>query len=272
MDAYIYTPDNQLSEAIDYMWFDAKEGVDMRITTLPFMHQELIINFGEEFSMQTGDTFYIYTKEGAISGLWQKQMTTRVAGKYNAIGIMLKPQGLHTLFGINAATLAQPQTLHSLWGQGVQNAIAPIEHAATPQQKIKALEKLLLSTAKPQKTNPTVMEFAQMAHHQPLQKGGQKNYLGSKHFSQKKFISSFSCTFGLTPQKYWQLKQVNNAIAQIAQNPQTPLVQIAVDCGFYDQAHFIHLFKRYTGIAPLAYKKMAQAGKVHQAFPNSINA
>jgi AraC-like DNA-binding protein len=68
-----------------------------------------------------------------------------------------------------------------------------------------------------------------------------------------------------------QLKQVNQAISQIAAQQKTPLVQVATDCGFYDQAHFIRIFTRYTGIAPLAYKKIAQAGNVHSVFPNSIN-
>lgn len=271
MNAHIYTPDNELKEVVDYMWFHEEETINASVITLPFMHQELIINFGEKFSVQAGNTQFNYTKSGAISGLWQQQMKTLVAGKYSAIGIMLKPHGLHNLFGINAATLTQPQPLYNFWGMATQNAIAQIEQEPTPSQKIKVLEKLLLTTAQPTHTNSLVMEFAQQVQQDPLQKGRQKSYLSGKHFSQKKFIQQFGATFGLTPQKYLQLKQVNEAITQIAAQPHIPLVQIAVNCGFYDQAHFIRIFTRYTGIMPLAYKKIVRAGNVHSSFPNSIN-
>lgn len=271
MNAYIHIPDNELKEVVDYMWFHQEDNLDAFVITLPFMHQELIINFGEKFSMQAGNKSFNYTKAGCISGLWQKQMTTRVKGRYNAIGIMFKPQGLHRLFGLDASTLTQPQTLYGIWGKNTQSIVAQIEQKPTPDQKIKTLEKLLLANAVPKQTHPLVIEFAQTVQYEPLQKGRQKNYLSNRHFSQKKFIRQFDATFGLTPSKYWQLKQINQAIAQIARHPQTSLVQVAFDCGFYDQAHFIRIFKRYTGITPLTYKKMVKAGNVHSSFPNSIN-
>jgi hypothetical protein len=192
MNAHIYIPDNELKEVVDYMWFHEEEAINASVITLPFMHQELIINFGERFSMQTGNTHFNYTKTGAISGLWQQQITTHVAGKYNAIGIMFKPQGLHNLFGINAATLTQPQPLYNFWGKATQNAIAQIEQEPAPLQKIKVLEKWLLTTAQPARTNTLVMEFAQQVPQEPLQKGRQKSFLSSKHFSQKNLYNSLA--------------------------------------------------------------------------------
>lgn len=272
MSATVYTPDNELKEVIDHMWFDETDHMQETMFTLPFMHQELIINFGGRFSVQTGGSYFSYTQKGGISGLCQQQLTTRVAGKYKALGIMFKPQGLHSLFGINAATLTLPKTLETVWGKKLHNITQEIDEAATPKQKLSIVEKLLLSTAQPKKTDSTVLEFAALTEHEPLQKGRQKKYLQSRHFSQSSFIKQFRATFGLTPQKFLHLKQVNAAIAQIATSPKTPLTDVAIDCGFYDQAHFIRIFKKYTAITPLAYKKKVLAGKVQASFPNTILA
>ncbi len=68
-----------------------------------------------------------------------------------------------------------------------------------------------------------------------------------------KFIRSFKKHTGLTPGSYLLLHRINKAKTLIAQN--MPIVEVALETGFYDQSHFSHYFKKYIGIAPLLYKK-----------------
>ena len=271
MNAHIYIPNNDLKDTIDCIWYQSEEHWEYSSVCIPFLQQEIIINFGQHFSVQTATTQFNYTKAGGVSGIFQQPLTTKVTGKYNAIGILLKPQGLHSLLGINAAQLNTPQTLQYIFGNSILETITQIEQASTPADKIKLFEKFLLAAAKPTKVENTVNDFVETVNHKALQKGTIKAYLANKHFSHKKFISQFSAVFGLTPQKYVQLKQLNKAVAQIAAKPNTPLIHIALDNGFYDHAHFIHTFKTYTRTTPTAYKKAVLAGKVHLSFPNSIN-
>lgn len=74
----------------------------------------------------------------------------------------------------------------------------------------------------------------------------------------------------MTPKKYVQLSLVNAAVAQIAAQPEMPLTEVAYDQGFYDQAHFIRIFKSFTGITPSKYKYAVQRGLTHATFPNVI--
>ncbi len=271
MNALIHIPDNDLKEAIDCIWYQNEEHWEYTSVCIPFLQQEIIINFGQHFSVQTATTRFNYTKVGGVSGIFQQPLTTKVAGKYNAIGIMLKPHGLHSLLGVNAAGLNVPQTLQYLLGDTILQVAVQIEQTPAPADKIKLLQSFLLSAARPAKIDATIHDFVQIISHQTLQKGNIKAYLANKHFAHKKFIARFSAAFGLTPQKYLQLQQLNNAVAQIAAKPNTPLIHIAIDNGFYDHAHFIHTFKAYTHITPTAYKKAVLAGKVQLSFPNAIN-
>lgn len=271
MKAYIYIPDNDLKDTLDCIWYQSEEHWEYSSVCIPFLQQEIIINFGQHFSVQTVTTQFNYTKAGGVSGIFKQPLTTKVAGKYNAIGIMLKPHGLHGLLGVNAAYLNTPQTLQYILGDDILQIAAQIEQTHSDADKIKLLERFLLAAAKPTKIENTVNGFVEELNHQTLQKGNIKAYLANKHFSHKKFISQFSAVFGLTPQKFVQLKQVNDAVTQIAAKPNTPLIHIALDNGFYDHAHFIHTFKTYAGITPTAYKKAVQAGKVNLSFPNAIN-
>ena len=68
-----------------------------------------------------------------------------------------------------------------------------------------------------------------------------------------KFIRLFKKNTGLTPVSYLLLHRINKAKQLIMLD--MPIVQVALETGFYDQSHFTHYFRKYIGIAPLVYKK-----------------
>jgi AraC-like DNA-binding protein len=68
-----------------------------------------------------------------------------------------------------------------------------------------------------------------------------------------KFIRAFRRQTGLTPVSYLLLHRIDKAKQLIA--GAMPLVEVALETGFYDQSHFIHYFKMYVGIAPLEYRQ-----------------
>ena len=67
------------------------------------------------------------------------------------------------------------------------------------------------------------------------------------------FIRTFKIEIGLTPGNYLIMRRIEHAKKMIVQG--LPIVEVALDSGFYDQSHFNHFFKKYTGISPLAFRK-----------------
>ena len=66
-----------------------------------------------------------------------------------------------------------------------------------------------------------------------------------------KFIRWFKAHVGLTPFEYILLKRVICGKKLIQQG--IPLVDVALDTGFYDQSHFTNYFKKYVGVTPKVY-------------------
>ncbi|MDB5278239.1 MAG: AraC family transcriptional regulator [Ferruginibacter sp.] len=66
----------------------------------------------------------------------------------------------------------------------------------------------------------------------------------------KQFSKYFNCTIG----EYKRKLKIEKSIALIKSSRQT-LSQIAQECGFFDQSHFIRTFKKVTGFLPLEYRK-----------------
>jgi len=68
-----------------------------------------------------------------------------------------------------------------------------------------------------------------------------------------KLQRSFKKNIGLTPLEYLTTLRIENAKKLFYMD--VPLVEIALESGFYDQSHFTHSFKKYVGVTPGNYKK-----------------
>lgn len=74
-------------------------------------------------------------------------------------------------------------------------------------------------------------------------------------YSQKHFTDMFKTHVGVTPKAYVKLMRFQYAINEIETNESISWTSIANDSGFYDQAHFIKDFKRFSGFTPEDYLK-----------------
>jgi len=71
------------------------------------------------------------------------------------------------------------------------------------------------------------------------------------NFSTRQFDRKFKEYAGFSPKTYLRLVRLNNAIKGHKTNKS--LTQIAYECGYYDQSHFIHDVKAFTGYHPGFY-------------------
>jgi AraC family transcriptional regulator len=73
------------------------------------------------------------------------------------------------------------------------------------------------------------------------------------------FARTFKYTFGLSPHAFLVRRRMERA-RQLMLKTAAPLAQIAIDCGFFDQAHLSHLFLQLTGETPGSWRR-ARAGQ-----------
>jgi len=76
---------------------------------------------------------------------------------------------------------------------------------------------------------------------------------GQIGLSQRHLIEIFREQVGLTPKAFCRVRRFQHALQSIHNVPQVDWTQVALDCGYYDQAHFIHDFRSYSGLTPSQY-------------------
>ncbi len=68
------------------------------------------------------------------------------------------------------------------------------------------------------------------------------------------FGHAFRLAFGASPHAYVTRRRIEAAEAMMLESA-APLSQVALECGFCDQAHFSRVFRQVRGASPLAWRR-----------------
>ena len=77
---------------------------------------------------------------------------------------------------------------------------------------------------------------------------------GEFHYSDKQIRRMFLQQVGTSPKMFSRIVRANYSL-RLMQNPPSPLTDIAMQAGYFDQPHFIHDFKLVCGLSPQEYRK-----------------
>ena len=76
---------------------------------------------------------------------------------------------------------------------------------------------------------------------------------GQIGLSAKRFIQVFAGEVGLTPKLFCRVRRFQRTLRAMGQGRPVEWATLAADCGYFDQAHFIHDFRAFSGINPSTY-------------------
>ena len=245
MEHIAHIPNSPLSLYVDAIWVGNAPNLKVQAVNHPFLHTEIIFNHGDVFEV-TGEN--IAKKEYStgrltISGLKTSSFYTTVSGKYSNFGLLLKP----FCYGLIKKRSKTP-TFDKL----ILKLHTVLLEKNTPD--FNSSELYLMELFEDIELDKSVISFAQNVNADYLQKGSLKQYTQSLSITQKNFINKFKKLYSLTPSQFIRLSQVNQAIELMKTRIDSTLTEIGFEAGFYDQSHFIRVFKNYCGLTPKEFR------------------
>jgi AraC-like DNA-binding protein len=196
------------------------------------------------------------TKPSGISGIAgpSRQFTGfRIQEDFGIFGAYLFPFAIPRFFGIPAATISnQLPDLQTLLGQEGKDLEEKIMLAGNNSTRVNILSSFLEARLiKNNRHQPPV--FSAISH--IIQSKGlvRIDTLASQYYlSTRQFERAFKQYAGFTPKLYARIIRFQSALAEYG-NSDKNLTTIAYDCGYYDQSHFIHDFREFSGFDPRYY-------------------
>jgi AraC-like DNA-binding protein len=224
---------------------------------LPTGEMQIVINLAEDRSCiydrdqpERCETF----SGSLLSGAHSQYQVISTAAQAHVIGVAFHPGGAFPFLGMPAGELRDATvSLDALWGGVAVELRDRLLEAATPQARITVLEQVLLEQLARGFERHGAVGFAL------------RQFLSAPHLttiaavteqiglSPKRFIQVFRDETGFTPKVFCRIQRFQQALDRMEGRKRVEWTKVALDCGYFDQAHFIHDFRGFSGINPSTY-------------------
>jgi AraC-like DNA-binding protein len=171
----------------------------------------------------------------------------------HVIGIHFKPGGAFPFLGLPAGELQNRHvSLDDLWGPYANEVHARVAEAPTAEAKLSALERGLLGRLSLPLERHRAVAFALSEFTRPSMRevGVVTEQIG---MSARRFADRFRDEVGLTPKLYCRVRRFQDALRRVHRRNHVDWADVALSCGYFDQAHFNHDFRAFSGLSPSAY-------------------
>lgn len=192
-----------------------------------------------------------------------------VSVETRSVGVMLQPGAARALLGAPEDALAERHTpLEALWGADAGFALEQLHGTDSLARQLAILDALLsarLSASAMHGLHPAVAHaLAGLYSAGGNAKAGTiRELVKQSGYSHRRFIALFRGMTGIAPKQYARMLRFDRVIGQFALVPAQPWVELALDAGYSDQAHFSREFLAIAGMSPEAYRRAAPMSSRH---------
>ena len=270
-----HPPSSRLSDFVDSFWFLRDAPGHERERIVPSGTLELVFNLHEdEFRIHDPVASKERRFRGAIaSGCYAHAFEIETRAHADVLGVHFKPGGAARLLGVPAGELSNTHVgLDDLWGRRASELRERLCADASAARRIELLESYLTERL-PERAHPRPAARAGLAElDQPgVEVGTVVQRLG---VSRRRFIEVFSEDVGMTPKRYSMVRRLQRALASLGQGPPATWTQIALDCGYCDQAHLCRDWTELTGLSPGEFfaSRSVPVKENHVALPEGVKS
>jgi AraC-like DNA-binding protein len=253
-----HIPQPPLSEFVRLLWlYEGYTQPHAKERALPTGEMQMVINLQEDRSCiyDREDTDLCQTFPGAlVSGAHSRYLVIGTAMQSFIMGVCFKPNGAFPFLRMPAGELRDTTVdLETLWGAAAVDLRDQLLEAPTHQARFQILERALLNELRRGVDRHGAVEFALcrfMAAPQVTTIASLTDQVG---LSPKRFIQVFRDETGFTPKVFCRIRRFQQAIGRLEGSRSVDWAEVALDSGYFDQAHFIHDFRAFSGINPSTY-------------------
>ncbi|HEX3093991.1 MAG TPA: helix-turn-helix domain-containing protein [Candidatus Angelobacter sp.] len=254
-----HIPQPPLNRFVDLFWFydGYSPGPHSKERLMPDGSVELVINLKEDeariYDREKLDK-YVRLPGALLCGPHSSFFVIDTSQQASVIGVHFKPGGAFPFFKMPAGELHNLHvSLQDLWGPEAGLLRERLLEAQTPENKLRVLEECLLDQAfRPLERHRAVdcaLGLFRNIHTAPAM-ADVSDQIG---ISSRRFIQLFSSEVGLTPKLFCRVRRFQQVLQMIHRGDDCDWADVAAGCGYFDQAHFIHDFKEFSGINPTTY-------------------
>jgi AraC-like DNA-binding protein len=228
-------PGIEAARIVSHYWMlegDSVAEVPQRI--VPDGHPEIILNFGAPFESLGPDGCWRPQPASFFAGQIEGPLLVRPTGPTRILGIRFHPWGAHSILRAPQHCLASRITHLAEILKGLPHRLDDIDRYLGRLGYTRPLDRLIEESVSRIVTKGGQGELGRFAAHAGI--------------SIRQWERRFLDAVGLPPKLFSRIQRFQRVLQELGQ--QENWADVAIRCGYYDQAHLIRDFRDFSGETP----------------------
>ncbi len=186
-----------------------------------------------------------------MSGMQQEYISIGTPPSSSMFVIQFQPGGVYPFLNFPVEELNNLVVdAELIFGDDIIRLREQLLESPTPEEKFGRAEQWLQTHLSEASFSEQVMNFAIQQICQNPALDSIKQISRKTGYSQKQFIQLFKKYVGLSPKYFQRVQRFNKVLQEVERRNEINWPALSYDCGFYDQAHFIREFQKFSGFNP----------------------
>src|SRR5215510_9240401 len=234
---------------VEVIWYFKGPTSSARKRILPNGTVEMLVNFGEPYRTITGAGPELL-KTAWLAGLQSGPMVSAQPPRQDVMGVRLCPAGAYALMEGPMREISELIVdLEDLVGRAARELAERCYDAASIEERLRrAADWVAERVTKARGVDPAIAWAAGRIE----QSAGAVSIAELRRqtgLSKTRLVEAFRDQIGLAPKLYARVVRFRRA-AELLQKGATPIVEVALAAGYYDQPHLNAEFRQLSGLAP----------------------
>jgi AraC-like DNA-binding protein len=178
----------------------------------------------------------------------ERRVDVKPSGAFQTIGVHFRPAGAAAFVSGDLSRFTNRiQPLAPAIGEDLGPLVAVLKSARTPTRQAGLIERFLR-----RRLCPGDPAMAVVASRLSADSGIADLLVMARRFrlSERQLRRRFSASVGLGPKRFARIVRFQRVFEQRLEHDARAWSEVALDCGYYDQAHFNRDFRAFTGVRP----------------------
>lgn len=244
-------PSADLSELVGNFWFMSGAGpaaMPGGHRILPDGCMEFVFQLGDPFSERRPDGTWRLQPHHLLVGQMERRVDVKPSGTIHTVGVHFRPAGMASFVPGDLSRFANRIVpLAPVLGADLPPLLAGLRSSRKPERSVALLEDFL--RGRRTLGDPAMVSASSRLVRESgpvdLAALARRFRLGDRQFRRR-----FEAAVGLGPKRFARLVRFQRVFERERERDARAWSRVALDCGYYDQAHFNRDFRAFTGVRP----------------------
>jgi AraC-like DNA-binding protein len=256
-------PSPALRSWVQSLWYcHAPKMPHGRERVLPNGRMQIILNLSGAYLTDCGEDGTAHDKysRGIVVGVRDRYQVVDTADMKETAGVVIRPGGFTGLFSERADLLFQKViALKDIWDEPL--VFERLGEALTPLEKLTCLDNLLAGLVGKKSRRSEIADralYLLRVKHLSIAECALSIGVSERRLSQL-----FREEVGTSPKLWSRIQRFQAVTRALHAGVDIPWLELALECGYYDQSHFANDFRAFSGLDASSYAKHSNRWQNH---------